>query len=90
MNACRGITLVLLAVASALAHAQTKEVIIEQALKDGAIVVSCTCGICRNTATHEVIGSGDGGPYLVYPDGPQAQQKEEHVARLLARVEIKP
>jgi hypothetical protein len=50
------------------------ESIISEAIKEGAIVVQCASGVCRNTTTQEVVGSGnEEGPFLVFPDTPQGR-----------------
>jgi hypothetical protein len=76
-----------LALITLSAQAQTKEEVIQDALKNGAIIVTCSNGLCRNTQSGEVVGEGQGGPYLVYPDDPKYREKEQRTAQQLAKVE---
>lgn len=70
-------------VASATAQAATKADVINAALKKGAIVVVCDRGVCTNPKTHEYVGDGQDGMYLMYPPGHEAEEKE--TARLMAQ-----
>lgn len=73
------------AAATLSAQAETKEDIIRDAVKNGAIVVICQSGKCRNVATGEMIGSGsDGGPFLVFPNDPRSKEVEKRTVQRLA------
>lgn len=85
MKTLQGLVLAMSALATMSAQAVTKEEVIRDALKKGAVIVVCDSGICKNTGTHEVVGTGPDGQYLTYPQG--REQEEKDTARLLAKAE---
>lgn len=83
MKTLQGFVLAISALATMGAQAITKDEVIRDALQKGAVIVVCDNGICKNTRTQEVVGTGPDGQYLTYPQG--REQEERQTARLLAR-----
>ena len=83
MKSVHAFVLAISALAVSGAHAATKEEVISDALKKGATFVVCDNDVCRNTKTHELVGQGENGVYLMYPPG--HEEEERQTARLLAQ-----
>jgi hypothetical protein len=71
-----------------LAAGESKDSIIQEALDEGATMVKCRSGVCRDMRTQEVVGSGgDSGPFLVFPDtvdGRAAQARTQQKLKQLS------
>ena len=85
MKRLQGLVLALCAVSTSSALATSKDEVIQEALKKGAIIVVCDSGVCKNAKTQEIVGQGEDGSFLLYPAG--HEQEEAQTARLLARAE---
>lgn len=83
MKSVHALVLAISALVSVGAHAASKEEVISDALKKGAAIVVCDNDVCKNTKTHELVGQGENGVYLMYPPG--HEEEEQQTARLLAQ-----
>lgn len=82
---CGILSLIVLASVEGMPSEETKDQLIQDALNEGAIIVQCASGVCRDTHTQEVVGRGnDGGPFLLYPDTPVGRAAQ---ARMQARLQ---
>jgi hypothetical protein len=85
MKPLQGLVLALTATLASAALAASKDEVIQEALKKGAVIVVCDNGLCKNSKTQEIVGQGENGTFLLYPPG--HEQEEVQTARLLARAE---
>jgi hypothetical protein len=85
MKTLQGLVLAISALTALSASAITKDEVVRDAIKKGAIVVVCDNGLCKDYKTREVVGEGQNGMYLMYPKGHEEEEKQ--TARLLANAE---
>ncbi len=68
----------------ATAHAQSREQVIEDALRKGAHIVRCVKGQCHDEQTGEYVGdSNQDGAFLVFPNDPASQYAQNQTAKAL-------
>ncbi len=80
------IAVVMTVVVAYLTKPQSRERVIEDALANGAIVISCEHNVCKNARTQEIVGQGEVGTYLVYPDDPEHQIMQRNTQEQLAKL----
>lgn len=85
MKTLQGLVLAISMFTALNAAAVTKEEVLRDAIKKGAIVIVCDKGVCKNYMTQEVVAEGRNGMYLMYPEGHEEEEKQ--TARLLANAE---
>jgi len=85
MKPLQGLVLALTATIVSSSYAVSKDEVIQEAVKKGAIIVVCDNGVCKDSKTQEILGQGENGTFLLYPPG--HEQEEAQTARLLARAE---
>lgn len=81
----QGLVLAISVLTTLNAQAVTKDEVIRDAVKKGATIVVCDNAVCKDIRTREIVGTGQDGTYLMYPQGREAEEKQ--TARLLARAE---
>lgn len=85
MKTLQGLVLAMCTFTALSASAVTKEEVVRDAIKKGAIIVVCDNGVCKDYKTQEVIGEGPDGMFLRYPQGHEEDEKQ--TARLLANAQ---